>query len=144
MWAGPGTRSPRPIRRAIEARDQHCTFATCTAKPAWCHTHHLIPTGRRATSEANGALLCGYHHRFIHAHGWTGRLIDGHVHWQPPSPLTTPTTTKTTGRATPTSKPSNAPYTTSPAAGTPAPTHHPTPDNPGLSGPQCAHLGWVT
>ena len=50
-----------------------------------CHTHHLIPYRRSAwTAEANGALLCGRHHRHVHAHGWTGRIIDGHVHWREP------------------------------------------------------------
>lgn len=77
---------PPAVRRAIEVRDQHCTFGSCTAKPAWCHTHHLVAYPEGSTSEANGALLCGYHHRFVHAHGWTGRLIDGHVVWRPPSP----------------------------------------------------------
>jgi hypothetical protein len=38
------------------------------------------------TSEANGTLLCGRHHRFIHAQGWTGTLVDGRVHWRPPRP----------------------------------------------------------
>lgn len=79
---------PPRIRKAIETRDRQCTFASCTARPAWCHTHHLrsFRTGG-ATSEANGTLLCGWHHRFVHAHGWTGRLVDGQVVWRPPSPL---------------------------------------------------------
>jgi hypothetical protein len=75
-------------RRAIEVRDQHCTYPGCTAKPAWCDTHHLLPFSRGGrTAEANGTLACGWHHRFVHAHGWTGRLIDGHVVWRAPSPL---------------------------------------------------------
>jgi hypothetical protein len=79
---------PPKVRRAIEARDQHCTFGSCTAKPSWCHTHHLLPFLKGGpTSEANGALLCGWHHRFVHAHGWVGRIIDGHVVWRPPNPL---------------------------------------------------------
>jgi Domain of unknown function (DUF222) len=77
---------PPAIRRAIEHRDQHCTFGTCTAKPPWCHTHHVVPFPGGPTSEANGALLCGYHHRYVHAHGWTARIVDGHVVWQPPDP----------------------------------------------------------
>ncbi len=78
---------PLRIRRAIEVRDLHCTFPGCTAKPAWCHIHHLIRYGPDGpTSEDNGALLCGRHHRYIHAHGWTGRIINGHVIWHPPDP----------------------------------------------------------
>jgi hypothetical protein len=77
---------PPRIRRAVEVRDQHCTFPGCSAKPAWCHLHHLIPFPGGPTSEDNGALLCGRHHRFVHAHGWTGRIVDGHVVWEPPDP----------------------------------------------------------
>jgi hypothetical protein len=81
------TRYPFPprIRRAIEVRDRHCTFHPCTAPPTWCHTHHLVPFSRGGpTSEANGTLLCGRHHRHVHARGWTGQLTDGHVVWRPP------------------------------------------------------------
>ena len=81
------TRYPFPprIRRAIEVRDRHCTFPRCSAKPPWCHTHHVVPFGRsRKTSEDNGTLLCGYHHRLIHARGWQGEIRDGHVEWRPP------------------------------------------------------------
>ena len=84
-------RFPARIRRAIELRDRHCTYPACTAPPPWCHTHHLTPFGRGGrpggpTSEANGTLLCGRHHRLVHAAGWTGHLIDGHVRWTPPQP----------------------------------------------------------
>jgi hypothetical protein len=84
-------RFPPRIRRAIEIRDGHCSFPRCAAPPAWCHTHHLVPFGRNGrsggpTAEANGTLLCGRHHRYIHASGWTGRLVDGHVTWTPPEP----------------------------------------------------------
>ena len=80
---------PPRIRRAIELRDRHCTFDDCTAKPAWCHTHHLVPFGRNgrpggSTSEDNGALLCGRHHRQVHAEGWVGTIVDGQVVWRPP------------------------------------------------------------
>jgi hypothetical protein len=76
---------PPKVRRAIEARDRHCTFIGCTAPPPWCDAHHLVPFSRsRWTAEANGTLLCGRHHRFVHAHGWVGRIVDGHVVWRPP------------------------------------------------------------
>ncbi|MFL6099915.1 MAG: DUF222 domain-containing protein [Actinomycetales bacterium] len=84
-------RFPPKIRRAIEIRDRHRTFPNCQAPPAWCHAHHLVAFGRDgrpggATSEANGTLLCGRHHRHVHATGWTGALVDGHVAWHPPRP----------------------------------------------------------
>ncbi len=78
---------PPRIRRAIEVRDQHCTYPNCRSKPAWCHVHHLIRFGPDGpTSEANGALLCGRHHRHVHAHGMVGEIIDGHVIWRPRDP----------------------------------------------------------
>jgi hypothetical protein len=81
---------PKKIRRAIEVRDRHCTFEGCTAKAPWCDTHHLTAFGRGGpTSEANGVLLCGRHHRFVHAKTWKGRIVDGHVVWRPPDPGST-------------------------------------------------------
>jgi Domain of unknown function (DUF222) len=82
-------RFPPRIRKAIELRDAHCTFGACKAPPSWCQTHHLVAFGRNGkpggpTSEANGTLLCGNHHRFVHGNGWTGSLIEGQVHWRPP------------------------------------------------------------
>jgi hypothetical protein len=84
-------RFPPRIRKAIEIRDGHCTFGSCQAPPTWSHAHHLTPYGRNGrpggpTSEANGTLLCGQHHRFVHSAGWTGTLIDGRVRWRPPRP----------------------------------------------------------
>jgi Domain of unknown function (DUF222) len=83
------TRYPFParIRRAIELRDKGCTFEGCSAKAPWCDTHHLMAFRKGgSTSEANGVLLCGRHHRFVHARGWKGRIVDGHVVWRPPDP----------------------------------------------------------
>lgn len=74
-----------PVRQrtAIIARDGHCAFGTCTAPPAWCHVHHLDAHSRGGpTSVTNGALLCGLHHRYVHANGLVGRLVDGRVVWQ--------------------------------------------------------------
>jgi hypothetical protein len=73
------------IRKAIEARDQHCTYPGCSAKPPWCDAHHLVPfSNGGSTSAANGGLLCGRHHRLVHARGMVGRLVDGHVNWRDP------------------------------------------------------------
>lgn len=75
---------PRRIRRAMEHRDRHCTFPGCGAPPSRCHAHHLIRHPDGPTSEDNGTLLCGRHHRHVHAKGWRGRIVDGHVAWRPP------------------------------------------------------------
>jgi hypothetical protein len=75
---------PGKIRQAIVSRDRRCTFPGCGAPPAWCDIHHL--EGFRVggpTSARNGALLCGRHHRHVHARGLVGRLVDGQVVWRP-------------------------------------------------------------
>lgn len=82
-----------PVRQrtAIIARDGHCTFGTCTAPPPWCHVHHLDAHSHGGpTSVDNGALLCGLHHRFVHANGLIGRLVDGRVSWQAPGEVSNP------------------------------------------------------
>jgi hypothetical protein len=77
---------PPRIRRAIEHRDRHCTFPGCGALPSWCDAHHLIRFPDGPTAEANGALLCGRHHRYVHAHAWVGSIEDGHVVWRARAP----------------------------------------------------------
>ncbi|GAA4360516.1 HNH endonuclease signature motif containing protein [Angustibacter luteus] len=73
---------PAKQRLAIAVRDQHCTYRGCTAPPAWCDVHHLIPFSQGGrTAVHNGALLCGRHHRHVHATGQTGRVEHGHVTW---------------------------------------------------------------
>ena len=74
---------PARQRAAIIDRDRRCTFATCTAPPDWCDIHHLVAFSRGGpTAATNGALLCGTHHRFVHARSLVGRLASGRVTWQ--------------------------------------------------------------
>ena len=76
---------PPRIRQAVIVRDQHCTFAGCTAPASWCQVHHLERfRDGGPTSERNGALLCGRHHRYVHAVGATGELVNGRVRWTEP------------------------------------------------------------
>ena len=59
------------IWKALVARDRHCRFPHCTRPPIMCHAHHIthwIDGG--ATSLDNMLLLCGHHHRLIHAGPW--------------------------------------------------------------------------
>ncbi len=77
---------PTRQRTAIIDRDRHCTYPTCTAPPDWCHIHHLHPYSRGGpTATTNAALLCGTHHRYVHAHHLTGHLTAGQITWQPPT-----------------------------------------------------------
>ena len=67
------------IWKALVARDRHCRFPDCTRPPLMCHAHHLqhwVDGG--ATSLANMILLCGHHHRLIHAGPW-------HIHTTGPA-----------------------------------------------------------
>jgi hypothetical protein len=54
-------------RRAVVARDRHCTAPHCERPPQWCDIHHVIPWGEGGpTSVDNGRLLCRYHHTRAH------------------------------------------------------------------------------
>jgi len=65
-------------RRAIAARDQHCTFPSCTRPPRHCDVHHLHHREHGGpTRTSNGALLCRFHHRLLHEHGWQLAAEDG-------------------------------------------------------------------
>ena len=87
---------PDRIRRAIALRDGGCTFRGCGRPASWCQTHHLRSyASGGATSERNGTLLCGFHHRLVHRFGWRGELRgsqavrhppDGSEPWVPPPP----------------------------------------------------------
>ncbi len=67
---------------ALTERDRHCTWPGCTAPATWTDAHHLTPwhAGGR-TDLTNAALLCGRHHRHVHATGTTGQVINGRVIW---------------------------------------------------------------
>lgn len=69
-------------RRAIVARDRHCTFPGCTAPPALCETHHAIVrwADNGNTDVSNGALLCFHHHDLVEAKQIS--MTRGDEHWQ--------------------------------------------------------------
>src|SRR5659263_340904 len=59
------------IWKALVARDQHCRFPHCTRPPIMTHAHHIIHwIDGGPTSMNNLILLCGHHHRLIHAGPW--------------------------------------------------------------------------
>ncbi len=65
---GRATRSiPPALRRAITARDKHCTAPGCDRPPEWCDGHHDIHwIDGGETSTANVRLLCRHHHHLEH------------------------------------------------------------------------------
>ena len=95
-------------RRALEVRDGGCSFPGCDAPASWCQAHHIVHWADGGPTDlANLALVCGHHHRFIHAHHITGRVTaDGsRVQWDithtwtgwHPTPPPDPDTLSSTG-----------------------------------------------
>jgi hypothetical protein len=59
------------IWKALVARDTHCRFPRCTRPPVMTHAHHIVHWADGGpTSLDNLILLCGHHHRLIHAGPW--------------------------------------------------------------------------
>ena len=59
-----------PLRRALWARDRHCTFPGChrTRFVDAHHVRHWVEGGE--TSVDNLVLLCSFHHRLLHEGGY--------------------------------------------------------------------------
>ncbi|WP_256437900.1 HNH endonuclease signature motif containing protein [Tessaracoccus sp. MC1865] len=57
---------PTGIRTALALRDGGCAFPGCTARPASCEAHHIVPWWAGGTScLGNAVLLCPHHHRLV-------------------------------------------------------------------------------
>ena len=51
-------------RHAIELRDRECTHPYCDVPARSCEVDHILPfSSGGATTEENGRILCGFHHR---------------------------------------------------------------------------------
>lgn len=63
------------LRRAVVARDRHCTWPGCLEPPARCEVHHAVThwADGGATSVDNAALLCWHHHTVVDTTGVTMR-----------------------------------------------------------------------
>ena len=73
---------PSALRRALIDRDRGCAFPGCTRPPSWCDAHHIVHWADGGpTSLDNGVLLCGHHHRYMHAEshrdGWSVSAVAG-------------------------------------------------------------------
>ncbi|MFP5577792.1 MAG: HNH endonuclease signature motif containing protein [Acidimicrobiia bacterium] len=70
----------RKQRRAIAARDAGCVFPGCGRPPRHCDIHHLHHRSCGGpTHTGNAAMLCRFHHRLLHHHGW--RLLVEEDRW---------------------------------------------------------------
>ncbi len=71
---GIGRRSrliPAWLRHQLWHRDGNCRFPGCPFK-GWLHAHHITHWADGGPTDLdNLILLCGYHHRFLHEHGWS-------------------------------------------------------------------------
>jgi hypothetical protein len=70
------------MMRELRHRDRGCRFPGC-GSTAFSNAHHIVWWSRGgATDLDNLLLICGFHHRLIHEHGWTvERADDGRVRW---------------------------------------------------------------
>ena len=56
---------------ALVVRDRGCAFPGCTRPAEWCIAHHITHWADGGPTDLNNlVLLCGYHHRVVHHHGW--------------------------------------------------------------------------
>jgi hypothetical protein len=79
---GRTTREPSlAMLRLLRHRDPGCVFPGCGSK-AFTHAHHVRwwSVGGRTDLE-NLALVCTFHHRLVHEHGWRLTREDGMTLW---------------------------------------------------------------
>jgi hypothetical protein len=68
---------------ALWVRDKGCTFPGCGRPPQYCDAHHAIHWADGGpTCLLNLALLCGYHHSWVHQLGLTATITAFGVTWQ--------------------------------------------------------------
>jgi hypothetical protein len=59
--------TPAALRRAVIARDRHCTYQGCDRPTRWCDVHHKTHWADGGeTCLHNLCLLCRFHHTLIH------------------------------------------------------------------------------
>ena len=84
---------PGWLRDLVYHRDgYHCQHPGCR-HTRWLQIHHITPWSEGGTTDLdNLILLCGYHHRWVHEHGWhitgpPGQHVFRRPDWTPyPSP----------------------------------------------------------
>jgi hypothetical protein len=76
-----------PARKALNIRDEHCTWPGCERPASWSAGHHLVHWIHGGSNEpANLALLCYRHHWKVHEGNWQiVRGDDGRMLTVPPT-----------------------------------------------------------
>lgn len=78
--------APAELRNALLARDGRCAFPGCDRPPGTPQAHHILHWADGGhTALDNMVMLCGHHHRTIHAHNWRVHLVDGNPFFTPPA-----------------------------------------------------------
>jgi uncharacterized protein DUF222/HNH endonuclease len=70
------------MMRQLRHRDRGCRFPGC-GSTAFANAHHIVWWSRGGATDLNNLMLiCGFHHRLVHEHGWTvERADDGRLRW---------------------------------------------------------------
>ena len=79
---GRASREPSPgMLRLLRHRDPGCVFPGCGSR-AFTHAHHVSwwSKGGRTDLE-NLAIVCTFHHRLVHEHGWRLERSRGEARW---------------------------------------------------------------
>jgi Domain of unknown function (DUF222)/HNH endonuclease len=77
------TREPSAsMLRQLKYRDEECTFPGCGTR-RFTQAHHVVWWERGGRTDLdNLALVCTFHHRLVHEHGWALRRdSDGTARW---------------------------------------------------------------
>jgi hypothetical protein len=70
--------------RQLRYRDRECRFPGCGAR-RFAQAHHIVWWERGgATDLENLVLLCHFHHKLVHEHGWSIRRAGSEVEWRRP------------------------------------------------------------
>lgn len=81
------TREPSAwMMRQIRYRDDTCRFPGCDAR-RFTQAHHIEWWSKGGATDLDNLLLvCSFHHRLVHEHGWSVRRTDdGDLAWTRPS-----------------------------------------------------------
>jgi hypothetical protein len=73
---------PAWMVRQLRYRDRECRFPGCGTR-RFAQAHHIRWWGQGGRTElANLVLICSFHHKLVHEHGWSiKRTADGDVRW---------------------------------------------------------------
>ena len=75
-----------PARRALVARDGHCTWPGCERPASWSAAHHVVHWIHGGLTDLNNlVLLCHRHHWMVHEGNWQLVKSDGRMLAIPPT-----------------------------------------------------------